>query len=58
MANKTTTKKKEPMIILGLRVPRSLFERLEKRAIKESARSGTGNANVSAVARALLHEHA
>ena len=58
MANKTTNKKKEPMIILGLRIPRSLFDRLEKRALKESERSGTGTANVSAVARALLHEHA
>ena len=58
MANKTANKKKEPMIILGLRIPRSLFERLEKRALKEGVRSGTGTANVSAVARALLHEHA
>lgn len=51
-----TTKKKEPMVYLGLRVSRALFNRLTKRAKRESTRSGT--VNVSAVARALLQEHA
>lgn len=44
------------MIHLGLRIPRSLFNRLTKRAEHESARTGT--INVSAVARMLLQEHA
>ena len=56
MANKTVKKKRESMIHIGLRIPRSLFERLTKRAERESARTGT--VNVSAVARALLQEHA
>ena len=55
MANKTK-KKRENMVILGLRIPRELLARLERRAIKESARSGT--VNVSAIARSLLQEHA
>jgi hypothetical protein len=52
----TTPKKKDPMIHLGLRVPRSIFNRLARRAKRESVRSGT--VNVSAVVRALLQEHA
>jgi hypothetical protein len=57
MANKIANKKpkRERMVILGLRIPRSLLNRLERRAKKESERSGT--VNVSAVARALLQEH-
>ena len=53
----TTTKKKEPMPYLGLRVPRELLEKLEKRAKRQSERTGMV-VNVSAVARMLLQEHA
>ena len=52
----TTTKKKEPMIHLGLRIPRSIFNRLARRARREGARSAT--VNVSAIVRAILQEHA
>ena len=44
------------MVYLGLRVSRELFERLARRAKRESARTGT--VNVSAVARSVLQEHA
>ena len=51
-----TSKKKEPMIHLGLRIPRSIFDRLARRARREGARSGT--VNVSAIVRTLLQKHA
>ena len=45
------------MPYLGLRVPRELLEKLEKRAKRQSERTGMV-VNVSAVARMLLQEHA
>lgn len=45
------------MVYLGLRVPRKLLEKLEKRAKRQSAQTGM-TVNVSAVARALLQERA
>lgn len=45
------------MAYLGLRVPKSLLEKLEKRAKRQSDRTGMV-VNVSAVVRALLQEHA
>ena len=51
-----SNKKKEPMIHIAFRIPRSLMLRLARRAKRESARTGT--VNVSAVARELLQEHA
>jgi hypothetical protein len=56
MFNMATTKK-ERMIYLGLRIPRKLLEKLEKKARRQSERTGM-TVNVSAVARALLQEHA
>lgn len=56
MATNTATKK-ERMIYLGLRVPRKLMEKLEKKARRQSERTGM-TVNVSAVARAVLQEHA
>jgi hypothetical protein len=52
-----TTKKREPMPYLGLRLPRDVLEKLEKRAKRQSERTGM-TVNVSAVARMLLQEHA
>jgi hypothetical protein len=53
----TTPTKKEPMPYLGLRVPREILEKLEKRAKRQSERTGMV-VNVSAIARMLLQEHA
>jgi hypothetical protein len=53
----TSTKKKEAMPYLGIRVPREIIEKLEKRAKRQSDRTGM-TVNVSAIARMLLQEHA
>jgi hypothetical protein len=53
----TPSKKRERMPYLGIRVPREILEKLEKRAKRQSERTGM-TVNVSAVARMLLQEHA
>jgi hypothetical protein len=45
------------MVYLGLRVPRDLLEKLEKRARRLSDQTGV-TINASAVARSVLQEHA
>ena len=45
------------MVYLGLRVPPGLLKKLAQRAKRQSDRTGM-TVNVSAVARALLQEHA
>ena len=57
VATNTSSKKREPLVYLGLRVPPQVLEKLEKRARRQSERTGMV-VNVSAVARMLLQEHA
>ena len=53
----TTSQKKEAMVLLAIRVPRSLLKRLEKLARDASRRSGV-SIKLGTIARKVLQEHA
>jgi hypothetical protein len=53
----TTAAKKEAMVFIGVRVPRSLLRRLERLAKAASRRAGV-NVKVGTIARKVLEDHA